>query len=84
MSAPRRFLHQRIDDEEVWVDLEAGRFFGLNETGTAILEAWRDGARDAGAITDRLVASYDAPRETIHAEVEAFLGAARERGLLDA
>ncbi len=84
MSVPRRFLHQRIDEEEVWVDLEAGRFFGLNETGTAILEAWREGERDPAAIAQRLVADYDAPRETIESEVAAFLGEARERGLLDA
>ncbi len=84
MSAPQRFLRQRIDEEEVWVDLEAGRFFGLNETGTAILEAWRAGLQDAPAIAERLEADFDAPRETILAEVTAFLAEARERGLLDA
>lgn len=84
MSAPQRFLRQRIDEEEVWVDLEGGRFFGLNETGTAILEAWRVGVRDTSALADRLKAEFDAPRETILAEVTAFLAEARERGLLEA
>lgn len=84
MNAPRRFLHQRIDDEEVWVDLQGGRFFGLNETGTAILTAWRDGVREPSEIAQRLAEDYDAPVDAIEAEVSAFLTEARKRGLLDA
>jgi PqqD family protein of HPr-rel-A system len=80
---PQRFLRRTIEDEEFWLDLEQGRFYGLNETGAAILEAWRAGARDPAAITARLAERFAVDAAAARPEVAAFLEEARRRGLLD-
>ena len=53
----------------------------LSETAARIAELCREGAT-AGAIIDRLAASYQAPRARIEEEVMAFLRLLDERGLL--
>ena len=81
---PPRFLHERLDEGEVWVDLEAGHIYGLNETGRAILEHWRRGTQEPAAIAAALLEDYDADPDVITREVVAFLEEARARGFLEA
>jgi hypothetical protein len=78
-----RFARRRIDDEEIWLDLQEGQFFGINGSGTAILAAWREGVREPAAIAERLVASFEVGRDEALAAVTAFLEEARARGLLE-
>jgi hypothetical protein len=80
----QRFLRRTIEDEEFWLDLEAGRFYGVNETGAAILEAYRAGEHDPAAIASRLSTRFDVERAEAVPAVEAFLEEARRRGLLEA
>jgi hypothetical protein len=78
-----RFVRRLVEDEEVWLDLEAGEFYGVNPAAAAILAAWREGVREPAAIAERLAGSFEVSRDEALAAVNAFLPAARERGFLD-
>ncbi len=78
---PERFARRKLEDQEIWLDFEGGRFYGLNEPAAAILEAWQEGVRDPGAIADRIVARFEVSREAALVAVEAFLREAAARGL---
>ncbi len=78
-----RFFRRKIEDEEFWLDLQAGKFYGVNAPATAILEAWREGVRAPEAIAERLVGAFEVSREEALSAVNAFLAQARERSLLE-
>lgn len=78
-----RFLRRAIDDEEIWVDLQQGEFFGLNVTAARILELVRDGVTETGAIAARLAAEFDVDVAEAQAAVETLLAEARRRGLTE-
>jgi hypothetical protein len=79
-----RFLRRRIEDEDYWLDLEAGEFYAVNATGVAILEGWKDGARTPEALAQRLVLAFEVTPEAALAAVNEFLPQARTRGMLGA
>jgi|GEM_PF-5085680 len=78
---PERFARRKLEDQEIWLDFEGGRFYGLNEPAAVILEAWQEGLRDPGRIADRLVSRFEVSREEAIVAVEAFLRDAATRGL---
>lgn len=75
----------RIHDDRVrgvMVLLGPERALILDDIGAAIL-AEVDGARSIGAITDRLAALYNAPRDEIAGDVQAFLDDLQVQRLVD-
>jgi hypothetical protein len=84
MATKERFLRRKVEGEEFWLDLEAGRFYGLNETASALLEAWAAGVREPRALAERLSERFEVSAEEALPTVEAFLAQARARGLIDA
>ena len=79
-----RFLRRRVEDEELWVDLEQGEFFGANVTAARILELVREGVEEVAAIASRLVEEFDVSLEEAQESVALLLGEARRRGLTEA
>ena len=79
-----RFARRKVEDEEIWLDLKEGQFYGINEAGSAILAAWREGVREPAAIAERLVQSFEVECDAALTAVTAFLEKACERGLLEA
>ena len=82
MPADDRFLRRKVEDEEFWLDLEAGRFYGLNETGSAILELWSKGVRTPGDLAAGLTEQFEVSAPDALAAIEKFLPEARASGLL--
>lgn len=78
-----RFMRRRVEGEEFWLDLEGGRFYGVNETGAAILDAWQSGARTHDAIAARLATTFQVTLEAAREAVGSFLKDARSKGLLE-
>ena len=74
-------LDTDIDDETVIMDIDQGRYFGFNETGTRIwsLLAQPIVIRD---LCDQLTAECKVPQEQCEQEVFDFLGGLSTRGLL--
>jgi hypothetical protein len=82
MPGSHRFLRRKVEDEEFWLDLEAGRFYGLNETASAILDLWSRGTRTPAGLAKGLSERFEVSEQDALAAVEEFLPEARARGLL--
>lgn len=65
-------LTAEVDGETVMMSIEGGRYFGLDDIASDI---WKriDPPCTFGELVDRLMADYDADRETIAADVRALL-----------
>jgi len=74
-------LETDINDETVMMDIDQGRYFGLNDTGTRI---WALLAQPVliRNLCDQLVAEFEVPPEQCEKEVFEFLGNLLSRGLL--
>lgn len=72
---------QTIGDEVVLLDLEAGRYFGLDEVGAVIWDLAGQGADDE-AIIRAIVDAFDVKRDRAKRDVMAFLDELQARGLL--
>lgn len=80
-KAAGRFSETVIDNEVVVMSLDTGDFFSL--TGTA-RDIWDliDGTRDAEEIVTTLAERYAMPRQSIAAELRAFVDQLTSAGLL--
>jgi hypothetical protein len=74
-------LDADIDDETVIMDIDQGRYFGFNETGTRIWSSLVQPIviRD---LCDQLTAEFNVPQEQCEQEVFDFLASLLTRGLL--
>lgn len=61
---------------------KTGAMVSLNETGREIFELLSHEDLTEEQIVDRMAESYDAPYETLLADVKAFTAKLRERGML--
>lgn len=76
-------VRTRFDEARgTWLLLAPERTLKLDEIGAAILGEL-DGERTLAEIVDALAARYEAPRDEIAADVEAFLGALMERRMVE-
>lgn len=78
---PSRYVETAIDEETVVMLLESGAFFSLRDSARTI---WQliDGGRDRDAILSELASSYDAPRDVLACDLDAFLAELRDSGLV--
>lgn len=63
-----RVLMQRADADVVLLNLDSGEYFALNEVGSRVWELC-DGMRTSADIVTLICQEYDAPVETIKADV---------------
>ncbi|NHC45921.1 PqqD family protein [Motilibacter aurantiacus] len=70
-----------FDAETVVLDLEKSQYLTLNETGSLLYELLRQ-ERTMDELVDAVVAEYSVDRATALRDVEAFVAALREHGLL--
>lgn len=78
---PEQFSETTIDDEIVVMSLDSGTFFSLSGTGRAI---WRllDSHTERGALLAELARGYDQDEAAIAAELDEFVAALGEAGLV--
>jgi pyrroloquinoline quinone biosynthesis protein D len=74
-------LSQRAADTRVLLDPSDGNYFALDEVSGRIWDLC-DGNRTVAEIVATLCAEYDAPRETVEADVLEFLGELLTDGLV--
>ncbi len=70
-------LTAAVHDEIVMMDLASGRYYGLDDIGTAIWQRLEVPCR-FGDLVDSLVADFDAERAVIAADVRKFLSTMAE------
>lgn len=79
MKLKKEFVTQMIDDTQFLVPLGAESFHGIvrsNRTAAFIVDCLKE-ETTAGQIVDAMCERYDAPRETIAADVEKVLSTLR-------
>ncbi len=74
-------LSQRAADTRVLLDPSDGNYFALDDVSGRIWDLC-DGNRTVAEIAATLCAEYDAPRETVEADVMEFLGELLTDGLV--
>lgn len=81
--APAPHVRQvSTSDGTVLLDVDRGRFYGLNPTGTVVWKGLSDG-RTVDQIASDLAARFTAPLGRIRTDVTALVTQLRDRGLLD-
>jgi len=71
-----------LDNEMIIMDMDSGKYFGLNETGAAI---WTliSKHHTLGEVLKRLLEEYEVPAQQLENELRGFLKAIYEKGLVD-
>lgn len=76
-------LGSRIQDEMVFFDQNAGKYFATGPVGADIWE-FLDSPRTFPAICDHLLGVYEIDRAACEVEVRAFLGQMLDAGIIEA
>ena len=64
LKFPKTVMQSTVDDEMVLMDTAKGEYYGLNKTGTVLLEALLE-TQDTAAAVARAVALFDAPEAVL-------------------
>jgi len=75
-------LAQRAADTRVLLDPADGRYYALDDEVGGRLWDLCDGTRTVAQLVEAICAEYDAPAETVEADVLEFLGDLSADGLL--
>ncbi len=70
-----------LEGEAVLLNIQSGRYFGLNEVGTSIWSLIKE-PQSVSEILDALCQIYEAPAEALRRDVLAFLNDMEKRSLL--
>jgi hypothetical protein len=81
VTVPEAVLSRELQGETVLLNLDTGVYFGLDEVGTAMWRALRDGGRIRAAI-DALLPAYDVERATLEADLLQLADTMLARGLI--
>lgn len=82
ISIPENVVFRAFAAETVVLNVQTGKYFGLNPTGGHMLEVLKT-LPSVGAAAERLAQEYDIPLETIQADLCAFCRGLEERGLIE-
>jgi coenzyme PQQ biosynthesis protein PqqD len=74
-------LMQRVRGQIVLLQIEGGQYYALDDTGVSVWELC-DGTRSVADIAAHLALEYDAPAETIEADVCELLQELAEEKLI--
>ena len=75
-------MARQVDDELVILDINSGRYFGLNEVGTFIWDCL-EGDCSREDIVDAIVAAYDVDRIEASTDADELVGQLIDRGLVE-
>jgi coenzyme PQQ biosynthesis protein PqqD len=76
-----RVLTQRAAGQWILLDLDGGQYYALDEVSGRIWDLC-DGSRDVAGLVAALCEDFEAPAETVEADVLAFLGEMVEERLV--
>jgi hypothetical protein len=82
VRVPEHVVHRDFGDETVILNLESGKYHGLNGTAAAMLATLGESETVAAAI-DRLVDELGQPREVLEPDVLQLCRTLADRGLIE-
>ena len=74
-------MGKKLDGEWVFLNLENGVYYGLNETGSLIWDELTE-SKDPQRATDRLAATFDIERTLLNKDVKNLLRELKKEGLI--
>lgn len=75
-------MGKKLEGEWVFLNLEKGEYYGLNETGSVIWDEIKAG-QDPEAILERLEKIFPIERIKLEKDLKAFLEELKEEGLIE-
>jgi hypothetical protein len=81
LKFPKTVMQSTVDDEMVLMDTAKGEYYGLNKTGTVLLETLLE-TQSATAAIAKAVELFDAPKDIIAGDLEHLIEDLLERKLL--
>jgi hypothetical protein len=81
VTVPPGVMFRDLDGEAVVLELESGRYFGLNETGTRMWLLLQEHGSVERALRD-LLAEYDVNEERLRKELQSFIDVLSSQRLL--
>ena len=82
LKFPKTVMQSTVDDEMVLMDTAHGEYYGLNKTGTVLLDTLLETQSTAAAIA-KVVELFDAPEEVITGDLEQLVADLLKRKLLE-
>jgi Coenzyme PQQ synthesis protein D (PqqD) len=82
LRVPEHVVYRDFVSETVVLNLETGRYHGLNPTGGQILDAV-ERSETVGEAAETLAVQYERPRDEVEADVLAFCSDLLTRGLVE-
>lgn len=82
VSVPQHVVYRSFPSETVVLNLETGRYHGLNATAGKMLETL-ERSSNVGEAIGALAADYEQPEETIERDVNELCGLLLDRGLIE-
>lgn len=79
---PERVASRILEGEAVVINLESGLYVGLNGSATALWGLLVEAPRSVGALADALATAHEADRDTVGADVQFFVEALADMGLV--
>ncbi len=74
-------IMQKIDGQMVLLDMESEKYFGLDDTATAIWEAIQEN-KNLNQVLKTMINSYDVEEKTLEKNIVDFVGSLNEKGLV--
>jgi len=81
ITVPESVLFRDLDGEAVLLETGTGRYYGLDEVGTRMWSLLQSHG-EIEAVCRALLDEYDVPEDRLRADLELFLEALAERGLV--
>lgn len=82
MRRSDKAMARRVGDEIVILDVDSGRYFGLNEVGAFIWDRIEPGV-DRAELIAAVVAAYDVDTQQAEGDINDLLSDLTDRGLID-
>lgn len=81
VRVPRNVVYRGFPTETVVLNLDTGRYHGVDRTGARMLEAL-DGSSSVAEAAERLSAEWDVSREQLEGDLRSFCSELVKRGLV--
>jgi hypothetical protein len=81
-NQPRSVMLRKLDDESVLLNLDSGRYYGLDEVGTHLYELLTS-SHSLEAALKLALDEYDVDEVTLRADTAALLARLVEEGLIE-
>ena len=79
---PEHVVFQVLDGQAVVLNLDSGRYFGLNEVGTVFWQGLEQG-RSLEQITENLLERYEVDRDVLERDLAELMTDLKQRNLLE-